>query len=123
MCLISDVIQHFVDQKVAFDSSYVYDDVKRSIEFVHKSGLLHRKILAEPAKYLVKSVRSSDLKTPLELFKDCACVFIEIITLKMYFLTNTLLHSISHWCKLCAMKVNNKPSSQSSLMWSMEQAC
>lgn len=55
VCLISDVIQHFVDQKVAFDSSYVYDDVKRSIEFVHKSGLLHRKILAEPAKYLVKS--------------------------------------------------------------------
>lgn len=55
VCLISDVIQHFVDQKVAFDSSYVYDDVKRSIEFVHKSGLLHRRILEEPAKYLVKS--------------------------------------------------------------------
>lgn len=55
VCLISDVIQHFVDQKVEFDASYVYDDVKRSIEFVHKSGLLHKKILEEPGKYLVKS--------------------------------------------------------------------
>eukprot|EP00250_Pteridium_aquilinum_P001422 c11618_g1_i2 orf=584-2458(-) len=55
VCLISDVIQHFVDEKVAFDSSYVYDDVKRSIEFVHKSGLLHKRILEDPARYLVKS--------------------------------------------------------------------
>ena len=58
VCLISDVIQHFVDQKVDFDASYVYDDVKGSIDYIHRSGLLHKKILADPAKYLHKSVRS-----------------------------------------------------------------
>eukprot|EP00249_Psilotum_nudum_P021412 c28101_g12_i1 orf=665-1696(-) len=55
VCLLSDVIQHFVDEKLEFDSVYVYEDVKRSIDYVHKSGLLHRRILEEPAKYLVKS--------------------------------------------------------------------
>ncbi|KAH7437817.1 hypothetical protein KP509_05G090700 [Ceratopteris richardii] len=55
VCLISDVIQHFVDTKLAFDASYVYEDVKRSIEFVHRSGLMHRKIIEDPARYLVKS--------------------------------------------------------------------
>jgi hypothetical protein len=57
VCLISDVIQHFVDQKVDFDASYIYDDVKGSIDYIHRSGLLHKKILADPAKYLKKSVR------------------------------------------------------------------
>ena len=57
VCLISDVIQHFVDQKVDFDASYVYDDVKGSVDYIHRSGLLHKKILADPAKYLKKSVR------------------------------------------------------------------
>ncbi|KAH7373349.1 hypothetical protein KP509_17G051200 [Ceratopteris richardii] len=55
VCLISDVIHHFVDTKIDFDASYVYEDVKKSIDFVHRSGLLHRRILEEPAKYLVKS--------------------------------------------------------------------
>jgi hypothetical protein len=56
VCLLSDIIQHFVDKKMDFDSSYVYEDIKRSIEFVHQSGKMHDKILAEPSKYLVKNV-------------------------------------------------------------------
>ncbi|MCO5558569.1 hypothetical protein L7F22_012154 [Adiantum nelumboides] len=55
VCLISDVIHHFVKTNTDFDASYVYEDVKRSIEFVHKSGLLHKRVLEDPAKYLVKS--------------------------------------------------------------------
>jgi HAD superfamily 5'-nucleotidase-like hydrolase len=55
VCLLSDIIQHFVDKKMDFDSSYVYEDIKRSIEFVHQSGKMHDKILAEPSKYLVKN--------------------------------------------------------------------
>lgn len=39
-----------------FDSAYVYDDVKRSIDYVHRSGLMHGTVLADPAKYLVKNV-------------------------------------------------------------------
>ncbi|KAG6544180.1 hypothetical protein Mapa_014380 [Marchantia paleacea] len=54
-CLISDVIQHFVDQDMEFDSAYVYDDVKRSVNFVHRSGLMRREVLSNAAKYLVKN--------------------------------------------------------------------
>ncbi|KAL3682481.1 hypothetical protein R1sor_000503 [Riccia sorocarpa] len=54
-CLISDVIQHFVDQNMEFDSAYVYDDVKRSINYVHRSGLMHSAVLADREKYLVKN--------------------------------------------------------------------
>ncbi|XP_072977223.1 uncharacterized protein [Typha angustifolia] len=54
-CLIADIIQHFVDAKLDFDASYVYEDVNHAIQHVHRSGLLHRKILSDPQKYLVKN--------------------------------------------------------------------
>lgn len=56
-CLIADIVQHFVDAKLEFDASYVYQDVNHAIQHVHKSGLVHRKILADPQKYLVKNIR------------------------------------------------------------------
>lgn len=54
-CLIADIIQHFVDAKLDFDASYVYQDVTDAIQHVHKSGLLHRSILSDPQKYLMKN--------------------------------------------------------------------
>nr|CAD1825596.1 unnamed protein product [Ananas comosus var. bracteatus] len=54
-CLIADIVQHFVDAKLDFDASYVYEDVNHAIQHVHKSGLLHRTILSDPRKYLVKN--------------------------------------------------------------------
>ncbi|EPS63152.1 hypothetical protein M569_11635, partial [Genlisea aurea] len=54
-CLIADIVQHFVDAKLEFDASYVYDDVKKAIIHVHLSGLAHRRILSNPGKYLVKN--------------------------------------------------------------------
>ncbi|XP_020082880.1 5'-nucleotidase domain-containing protein DDB_G0275467 isoform X2 [Ananas comosus] len=54
-CLIADIVQHFVDAKLDFDASYVYEDVNHAIQHVHKSGLLHRTILSDPHKYLVKN--------------------------------------------------------------------
>lgn len=39
-----------------FDSAYVYEDVKRSINFVHRSGLMHKEVLQDCEKYLVKNV-------------------------------------------------------------------
>uniref|UniRef100_A0A0D9XDW6 5'-nucleotidase n=1 Tax=Leersia perrieri TaxID=77586 RepID=A0A0D9XDW6_9ORYZ len=54
-CLIADTVQHFVDAKLEFDASYVYEDVNQSIQHVHRSGLIHRKILSEPQKYLIKN--------------------------------------------------------------------
>lgn len=55
-CLIADIVQHFVDAKLEFDARYVYEDVNRAIQYVHNSGLVHRGILADPPRYLVKNV-------------------------------------------------------------------
>lgn len=55
-CLIADIVQHFVDAKLDFDTSCVYDDINHAIQHVHRSGLVHRQILAEPHKFLVKNV-------------------------------------------------------------------
>ncbi|KAL8236912.1 hypothetical protein R6Q59_017993 [Mikania micrantha] len=55
VCLIADIVQYFVDAKLEFDASYVYQDVRRAIQHVHRSGLVHRGILADPDKYLVKN--------------------------------------------------------------------
>lgn len=54
-CLIADIVQHFVDAKLEFDASYVYQDVNQAIQHVHRSGLAHRGILSDPQKYLVKN--------------------------------------------------------------------
>lgn len=56
VCLLADVIQHFVDQKLDFDCAYVYEDIQKCIEHVHRSGNLHKSILKDPAKYLQKNV-------------------------------------------------------------------
>lgn len=56
VCLLADVIQHFVDQKLDFDCAYVYEDVQKCIENVHRSGSLHKAILKDPQKFLQKNV-------------------------------------------------------------------
>lgn len=55
-CLIADIVQHFVDAKLEFDAPYVYEDVNQAIQHVHRSGLVHRKVLSEPQKFLLKNV-------------------------------------------------------------------
>ncbi|KAI4381081.1 hypothetical protein MLD38_007192 [Melastoma candidum] len=54
-CLIADMVQYFVDAKLEFDASYIYEDVNRAIQHVHRSGLVHRGILSDPHMYLVKN--------------------------------------------------------------------
>uniref|UniRef100_A0A1D1YK93 5'-nucleotidase domain-containing protein DDB_G0275467 n=1 Tax=Anthurium amnicola TaxID=1678845 RepID=A0A1D1YK93_9ARAE len=54
-CLIADIVQHFVDAKLEFDACYIYEDVNQAIQHVHRSGLLHRNILSDPQRYLVKN--------------------------------------------------------------------
>ncbi|KAL8136976.1 hypothetical protein V2J09_002977 [Rumex salicifolius] len=54
-CLIADVVQHFLDEKLEFDPSYVYHDVNHSIQHVHRSGVAHKTILSDPERYLVKN--------------------------------------------------------------------
>lgn len=71
VCLLADVIQHFVDQKLDFDCGYVYEDIQSCITHVHMSGSLHKAILSEPAKFLQKNVcmvfLSCDTYTNVEL--------------------------------------------------------
>ncbi|KAL2338563.1 hypothetical protein Fmac_013009 [Flemingia macrophylla] len=54
-CLLADIVQYFVDAKLEFDASYIYEDVIRAIDHVHRSGLVHRGILSDPHRYLVKN--------------------------------------------------------------------
>ncbi|XP_061991134.1 uncharacterized protein LOC133709417 isoform X3 [Rosa rugosa] len=54
-CLIADIVQYFVDAKLEFDACYIYQDVNRAIQHVHRTGLVHRGILSDPRKYLVKN--------------------------------------------------------------------
>ncbi|KAF5935899.1 hypothetical protein HYC85_027028 [Camellia sinensis] len=60
-CLIADIVQHFVDAKLEFDAPYVYQDVNRAIQHVHRSGLAHRGILSDSQRYPVKDVRDDEL--------------------------------------------------------------
>ncbi|TYJ49963.1 hypothetical protein E1A91_A01G171200v1 [Gossypium mustelinum] len=54
-CLIVDMVQYFVDAKLEFDACYIYEDVNNAIQHVHHSGLMHRGILSDPHRYLVKN--------------------------------------------------------------------
>ncbi|XVF47837.1 hypothetical protein PTKIN_Ptkin03bG0143000 [Pterospermum kingtungense] len=54
-CLIADIVQYFIDAKLEFDACYLYEDVNRAIHHVHRSGLVHRGILSDPHRYLVKN--------------------------------------------------------------------
>ncbi|CAM6012545.1 unnamed protein product [Sphagnum balticum] len=67
VCLLADVIQHFVDQKLDFDCGYVYEDIQSCITHVHMSGSLHKAILNEPAKFLQKN---NDLVKLLKMLKQ-----------------------------------------------------
>jgi hypothetical protein len=73
------MVQHFVDAKLEFDSCYIYQDVNHAIQHVHRSGLVHRGILADPHRYLVKNVSSQgdqlSVADPLFMYFDLCDVF------------------------------------------------
>jgi hypothetical protein len=46
----------------------VYEDVNQSIQHVHRSGLIHKKVLSEPQKFLKKNVGNT-------AFHDCHSKF------------------------------------------------
>jgi len=54
-CLISDVIQHFVDRGTPFHPAYVYSDVKHAVSHLHESGILHSTISSQPEVYIEES--------------------------------------------------------------------
>ncbi|CAL5436302.1 unnamed protein product [Camellia sinensis] len=84
-CLIADIVQHFVDTKLEFDAPYVYQDVNRAIQHVHRSGLAHRGILSDPQRYPVKDVRDDEL-----YYNICIICFYFIVWLNLGELAATL---------------------------------
>jgi HAD superfamily 5'-nucleotidase-like hydrolase len=50
-CLVSDIIQHFIDNDIDFDPSYVFDDVMKAKDYVH-DGVLHQDIMNNLTAYL-----------------------------------------------------------------------
>lgn len=58
--LLSDCIQTFVDGDLSFSPDYISKDVRRAVEFVHSSGVFHRRIMAAPDKFLAPSPRVGD---------------------------------------------------------------
>lgn len=52
-CLISDIIQHFLDNKIPFDAAYVFEDVMKAKDYVH-AGNIHRDIMNNLPSYLNK---------------------------------------------------------------------
>ncbi|CAA3005909.1 5 -nucleotidase domain-containing DDB_G0275467 [Olea europaea subsp. europaea] len=57
-CLIADIVQHFVETEMEFDANYyIYQDVNRAIQQVHRIGLAHRGILTDPHKYLLRFLK------------------------------------------------------------------
>lgn len=59
-----------MDAKLDFDASYVYQDVNQAIQHVHRSSLLHRSIISDPQKYLMKNVSNLDLSLLLKKKKN-----------------------------------------------------
>ncbi|XP_010472379.2 PREDICTED: 5'-nucleotidase domain-containing protein DDB_G0275467-like isoform X2 [Camelina sativa] len=82
-CLIADMVQYFVDAKLEFDASNIYNDVNRAIQHVHRSGLVHRGILADPNRYLLKN---GQLLRFLRMLKDKGK--------KLFLLTNSPYHFV-----------------------------
>lgn len=52
-CLLSDVIQYMIDNKLAFDPPSIYEDVMKAKDFVH-SGRIHEEIMSNLGVYLKK---------------------------------------------------------------------
>lgn len=94
-CLIADIVQHFVDAKLDFDASYVYQDVNHAIQHVHKSGLVHRKILSDPKKYLMKNSRVLHF---LKMLKEKGKKLFLLTNSPYYFVDGGMRYMLEDYC-------------------------
>lgn len=51
-CLISDTIEFFVQHKISFDCSSVWQDVSKAIRFIHNTLALHNEVMRDLPRYL-----------------------------------------------------------------------
>jgi HAD superfamily 5'-nucleotidase-like hydrolase len=66
ICLISDVIQFFVDRKIKFNAASIYGDVASAVSAIHERELLHQEILADLPQYLQPNPKSVELLQKLK---------------------------------------------------------
>ncbi|KAF6040466.1 NT5DC3 [Bugula neritina] len=59
--LISQVIEFFQSNAIAYDPEYVFWDVRSSVQSIHTSGQLHEEITRNLEKYLTNSSRIAEL--------------------------------------------------------------
>lgn len=103
--LLADVIQGFKDRRISFDPRYIYEDVRKSIEFIHRSGDLHRAIVEDFSLYLRKTENLVPLL--LKLRKAGKKTFLltnspyQFVDAGMEYLTmNELPETVPHWTDL-----------------------
>ncbi|KAI3867169.1 hypothetical protein MKW92_010635, partial [Papaver armeniacum] len=80
--------EHFVDATLQFDASYIYKDVNHAIQHVHQSGFVHRGILLDPQRYLVKYILRF-----LKMLKEKGK--------KLFLMTNSPYYFVDGGCVLC----------------------
>lgn len=60
-CLLADVVQLAVDEGIPFDPYWLHTDVRKAIEHVHVSGMMHRAVIATPEEFLDRSPTTTAL--------------------------------------------------------------
>jgi hypothetical protein len=77
----------------------VYEDVNQSIQHVHRSGLIHRKILSEPLKFFKKNVGNTAFMIVIRssLCFHCLLSSSDILSSLIFF----YLYNSSRCCLIC----------------------
>jgi len=55
LCVISDIIQIFIDNNIKFNSKVIYQDIRTVTSGLHQSGELHKRIINNIGTYLEKN--------------------------------------------------------------------
>jgi phosphoglycolate phosphatase-like HAD superfamily hydrolase len=84
-CLLADVIDWLLKQKISFEAGYVYNDVVKAVSDVHKSGALFRAVTKQPSLYVPPAPHLQPL---LKRLKDA--------NKKVFMLTNNHYDFVDH---------------------------
>ncbi|KAL8559232.1 hypothetical protein ACOMHN_040356 [Nucella lapillus] len=59
--LIALIIEYFIQNNIEYDPEYVFNDIQTSVQGIHKSGMLHQKIMENLEVYLKKTTETKIL--------------------------------------------------------------
>jgi HAD superfamily 5'-nucleotidase-like hydrolase len=117
VCLISDIIQHLNDLKVTFDPAYVYEDIRKAVEHIHFSRLLHNEIISNLPTYLEKNPSLGEIlwrfrDSGKQLFLATNSPFYFVAKGMEYLLDGQLPKGFGHWTEMFDLIITScdKPS-------------